>query len=351
MVSRVPTDVSDAPSRYEVFSALMLGGLLTLPVMVSVLLGRYLGRRLEALADAARTVPTGVMPQSLRPTGLREVDVVQQALRSAVVAAREQAQTRERMQDMKEALELAQQMEGVGQMMAGVAHDFGNLIFTIRGNLELLRRSVGEQSSEQRLIEPSLLMADEAAKLVSQLSAGARQKRRQAQLVNLNADLTEIHVLLCQVAGRSVTVTMQLERDLMDCRLDPTLLRSALLNLVVNARKAMPRGGDIRIASCNAFLDESTVVANGLAAGPYVSVSVQDTGRGIHPEVRTRIFEPFFTTDVNNGGNGFGLSILYGFVKAAGGHVSVDSVVGRGTTFTLYFPAEPGGNGCTTGEE
>ena len=342
VVSRVPTDVLDTPSRYEIFSVLMLGGLLTLPVAVSVLLGRYLGRRPEALANAAHTVATGVMPHAMQPTGLREVDVVQRALRFAGVAVREQAETRERMQDMKETLELAQRMEGVGQVMAGVAHDFGNLIFTIRGNLELLRRSVGEQSSEQGFIGPSLLMADEAAKLVSQLSAGARQKRRQAKLVNLNADLTEIHDLLCQVAGRSVTLTMQLERNLMDCRLDPTLLRSTLLNLVVNARKAMPRGGEIRIASWNAFLDDSTVAANGLAAGPYVAVSVQDTGGGIHPEVRTRIFEPFFTTDLNDGGSGFGLSILYGFVKANGGLVSVDSVVGRGTTFTLHFPAEPG---------
>jgi signal transduction histidine kinase len=340
VVSRVPADVLDAPSRYEVFSVLLLGGLLALPVAVSVLLGRYLGNRLETLANAAREVPSGAISHAVEATGLREIDVVSQALLDASAAAREQAETRERIQVIKDGLELAQRMESVGQVMAGMAHDFGNLIFTIRGNLELLRRDFDADSRERPLIEPSLRLADEAMKLISQLSASARRTRQQTRLVNLNADLDGIIDLLRQVAGRSVTVTIQMDRDLLDCRLDPTLLRSALLNLVVNARKAMPRGGEIGIVSRNVLLDESAALSKGLAAGPYVSVSVEDNGTGIPPELRSRIFEPFFTTRESDGGTGFGLSILDGFVKAVGGHVSVHSVVGKGTRFTLYFPAE-----------
>jgi signal transduction histidine kinase len=339
VVLRAPAAALDEPTHAKLFGVLIVGGLLVLPVTACVLLGRYLGRRLEALTDVAREVSGDAMPQAMKPTGLREVDVVQQALLGATYAVREQAEVRERMADMKEALDRAQSMESVGQVMAAVAHDFGNLIFTINGNLELLRHHFDGQEREQCLIEPSLRLANEASRLISQLSAGARQKRRQAQLVNVNAELDEIGDLLRQVAGRSVTVDIQPSDDLLGCRLDPTLLRSALLNLVANARSAMPRGGQIQIRSYNLFLDAPAATTKGLAAGRYVTVSVTDNGIGIPSGVRARIFEPFFTTHENEGGSGFGLSILYGFVKAAGGYVGVDSVVGEGTTFTMCFPA------------
>jgi signal transduction histidine kinase len=321
VVSLAPAQALDEGSRPELFGLLMLGGLLVLPVTASVLLGCYLGRRVELLADAAHAVSSDVMPKTMR---------------------RERAKARERMQDMKEALNRAQRMESIGQVMAGVAHDFGNLIFTISGNLALLRRCFDEQAPEQLLIEPSLCMTEEAMRLISQLLAGARQTRRDVRLVNVNADLAEIIDLLRHVAGPSVVVTTQLDHDLLNCRLDPTLLRSALLNLVVNAREAMPRGGEIRIATGNVLLDESAAAAKGLDTGPYVTVSVRDNGVGIPSDVLSQIFQPFFTTRENEGGTGFGLSTLYGFVTAAGGCVGVDSVLGEGTTFTLHLPGKRG---------
>lgn len=320
----------------------LLLGLLALPITGSALLGRYLGRRIEALAEAAKLVSNEATPFVMVPTGLREIDAVQEALQHASEATQERAAARERMSDMNLVLHRAQRMESIGQLTAGLAHDFGNLIFTIRGNLELIKRALGDDARVQRLVDPPLRLADEAARLISQLSSGIRHKQNRTQQVNVDQLLREVADLLRQVAGRAVRVNIEPGSGLFECRLDPTLLKSALLNLVINARNAMRRGGEIHIRSETLVLDNQAAAVVGLAsAGRYVALSVADTGIGIPPELRARVFEPFFTTREGGAGMGIGLSILYGFVKSAGGHVVVDSAVGVGTTFTMYFPAEP----------
>jgi signal transduction histidine kinase len=332
--------LSDQP-QYPLRELAVLTLLLALPLTASALLGRYLGRRIGALAEAAKSVSNEVMPPAMVPTGLRDIDVVQEALRHAGEAGQERAATRERMYDMEQALHRAQRVESLGQLTAGIAHDFGNLVFTIRGHLELIKRALGNDERVPALVDPPIQLADEAANLICQLSVGIRGKQYKVQQVNVNDLLREVADLLRHVAGRAVQLNLELADDLFDCRLDPTLLKSALLNLVINARNAMRSGGEIRIKSNNLVLEHDAAAAAGLRPGvPYIAVSVADTGIGIAPEVRTRLFEPFFTTREGEAGTGIGLSILYGFVKAADGQVVVDSTVGVGTTFIMYFPAE-----------
>ena len=331
-----------APLQQTWFDLIVLAVLSALPIAGSAMLGRYLGRRIEALAAVARSVSSETTPVVMAPTGLREIDVVQQALQNASEALQERAAARERIYDMEAVLHRAQRMETLGQVTAGIAHDFGNLVFTIRGNLELLKRALVDDELGGRLVDPPLQLANEAARLISHLSSGIRHKEQRTQQINVNEQLSEIADLLRQVAGRTILVGIEPGTGVFDCRLDPTLLKSALLNLVINARNAMRDGGAIHIRSENSVLDDQAAAAVGLRpAGHYVALSVADTGVGIPPALRERLFEPFFTARESETGMGIGLSILYGFVKSAGGNVVVRSTVGKGSTFTLYFPAMP----------
>lgn len=331
-----------APLQQTWFDLIGLAVLLVLPIAGSAILGRYLGRRIEALAAVARSVSNEATPVVMATTGLREIDVVQQALQHASEAVQERAAARERIYDMEAVLHRAQRMETLGQVTAGIAHDFGNLVFTIRGNLELLKRALVDDELVRRLVDPPLQLANEAARLISHLSSGVRHKEQRTRQINVNEQLSEVADLLRQVAGRMTQVEIEPGTEVLDCRLDPTLLKSALLNLVINARNAMRDGGGIHIRSENSVLDDQAAAAVGLkSAGRYVALTVADTGVGIPPALRERLFEPFFTAREGGLGMGIGLSILYGFVKSAGGNVVVRSTVGKGSTFILYFPAVP----------
>jgi signal transduction histidine kinase len=156
--------------------------------------------------------------------------------------------------------------------------------------------------------------------------------------MDVSVNIAELSDLFRDVVGGAVRLVITIDRDLMRCHLDPILFKSVLCNLVINARNAMPRGGEICIAGSNVQLDATAAAAKGLAAGAYVMISVSDTGIGITPQLQARIFDPFVTTQQARG-SGLGLSILHGFVKTSGGHVELASEPGNGATFTLYFPA------------
>lgn len=341
VVASIPTAAVDPSWRTELNWVLLAGVLLVLPLAVNLLLGHHLGRRLVALADAARAVAHERVPrplQPLRPTVIREFNVVQRTLRIAATLMQERANTRARVHEMREVLERAQRMESIGQAMAGIAHDFGNLTFVIAGNLEQLSPSFGAQTAERRLMEATQRLTQEAKVLISLMSYGGQPNWREPQEMDVSVNISELTDLLRDVIGGSMRLVIAIDPNLMRCYLDPILFKSALCNLVINARNAMPRGGEVRITGNNVQLDEAAATARGLAAGAYVMVSVSDNGTGVAPELRTRIFDPFVTTQQAKGA-GLGLSILYGFVKASGGHVELASEPGEGATFSMYFPA------------
>ncbi len=239
----------------------------------------------------------------------------------------------------EERLRESQRMEAVGQLTGGVAHDFNNLLQVIRGNLDLLQSAVaGNERATQRL-KNAVHGAERAAQLTRQLLAFARRQPLAPQVINLSRLVSDMAELLRRTLGESVEVETVVAGGLWNTMADPAQVESALLNLALNARDAMPDGGRLTIEITNAVLDEAYArEARDVAAGQYVLLAVSDTGQGMDEETKARVFEPFFTTKVDGKGTGLGLSMVYGFAKQSNGHIQIYSEVGDGTTVKIYLP-------------
>jgi PAS domain S-box-containing protein len=241
----------------------------------------------------------------------------------------------------EEALRQAQKMEAVGQLTGGVAHDFNNLLTVVLGNLELAERALDTDNSilAHRTIETARRGAERAAALTERLLAFSRRQALQPQSADINKLVSGLSDLVRRTLGERVAVKTALAGDIWRTYVDPNQLESAILNLVINARDAMPDGGKLTIETANCHLDEAYAAAHAeVSAGQYVLVAVSDTGSGMAPEVIERAFEPFYTTKGVGKGTGLGLSQVFGFVKQSGGHVTIYSEVGRGTTVRIYLP-------------
>ncbi len=240
---------------------------------------------------------------------------------------------------VEDQLRQAQKMEVVGQLTGGIAHDFNNLLAIMIGNLELAAEAADPNGEQYGHIGRALAAAERGATLTRQLLAFSRKQILQPQLVNLNNLVPRTTELFHRALGETIEIETVLTGGLWKIMVDPAQLEHALLNLAINARDAMPRGGRLTIETANIRLDEEYRQLNRFAEpGPYVMLAVSDTGTGMAPEVAARAFEPFFTTKEVGKGSGLGLSMVYGFVKQSGGHVQIYSEVGRGTTVKLYFP-------------
>jgi PAS domain S-box-containing protein len=236
-------------------------------------------------------------------------------------------------------LQQAKKMEAVGQLTGNVAHDFNNLLAIIIGNLDLLMDVCEADAEARELVNEAIDAAERGAALTGRLLAFARQQTLRPVAVGIDALIAGIRPLLQRAVGDTVSIDVSIANDLWLARADPGQLESAVLNLSVNARDAMPDGGRLIIAARNATLDDSYVSEHAdVAADDYVCVSVSDTGCGIPPEIIGQVFEPFFTTKGTGKGSGLGLSIVYGFVKQSGGHIVVHSKAGAGTSISLFLP-------------
>jgi PAS domain S-box-containing protein len=241
----------------------------------------------------------------------------------------------------EERLRQAQRMESVGQLAGGIAHDFNNLLTVVIGNLELVEEQGEDAQARGLLIGRAIHAALRGAELTQRLLAYARQQPLQPLSVDLNQLVGSLDMMLNRTLGETVTLKSKLMAGLWACRVDPGQLENAILNLAINARDAMPQGGTIVIETANAVLDAEYAARNpDVAPGEYVRLSVSDQGIGMTPEVLARAFEPYFTTKEIGKGSGLGLSMVYGFVKQSGGHISLYSEPGHGTTVSLYLPRE-----------
>ncbi|RZI78560.1 MAG: PAS domain-containing protein [Variovorax sp.] len=248
-----------------------------------------------------------------------------------------------RRRDAEEGLAQAQKMEALGQLTGGISHDFNNLLQVMSGHLDLLDLRLNTNKLEadhvRRGVDNLRSAVNKAATLTQQLLAFSRKQSLRGRAINLNATVESMAELAGRTLGESVDVRFDLDPELGTCQLDPTQFEVALLNVLVNARDAMQHGGTITLATQNVeILNDEAMGRTGLALGRYASLSITDTGQGIDPQLLPRVMDPFFTTKDEGKGTGLGLSMVYGFVKQSGGNVLIDSVVGKGTTVTLYFP-------------
>jgi len=256
-----------------------------------------------------------------------------------VTAEREAAAALARTEDL---LRQSQKMEAVGQLTGGIAHDFNNLLTAITGSLEMLQKRIqdGRHDNLDRYTSAAITASQRAAALTQRLLAFARRQPLDPKRVDANRLVAGMEELLRRTLGPGIALEMVLAGGLWPTLCDANQLESAILNLAINARDAMPDGGRLTIETSNAHLDDAYArsQAGEIRAGQYVAIAVTDTGTGMPPDVAARAFDPFFTTKPIGQGTGLGLSMLYGFVKQSEGHVRIYSEPGTGTTFRLYLP-------------
>ena len=240
---------------------------------------------------------------------------------------------------MEEELRQSQKMEAIGQLTGGIAHDFNNLLTVISGNLEMAERRL-ENGRIRELLREAQGAADDGAKLTGQLLAFGRRQALNAKLADIGQLVSNFAELLRRTLGETIELQTVVTGHSLTALVDTTQLQNALLNLALNARDAMPRGGRLRIEIARVRLDADYVQTYPqVRAGDYILTSVSDTGAGMREDVKQRAFEPFFTTKGAGAGTGLGLSMVYGFARQSGGHVQLYSELGQGTTARLFLPA------------
>jgi len=247
----------------------------------------------------------------------------------------------ENLRKSEEQLLQAQKLESVGRLAGGIAHDFNNMLTAINGYCDLTLRRLDLNDPLRRNIEEIKKAGERSAALTQQLLAFSRRSILQMKVLDINQIVSDSIIMLQRLIGEDIQIVASLNPKLTQIKADSGQLSQMLLNLVVNARDAMPRGGTISIETQNIYADKNFVKQNvGSKTGHFVMLAVSDTGIGIDEETRQMIFEPFFTTKEIGKGTGLGLSTVYGIVNQLGGYIAVKSTVGVGTTFEIYLPAE-----------
>lgn len=283
--------------------------------------------------DSARLFQSGQRELAHRvraETDLRELNAELERRVAEEVAERSKAE---------DALRQTQKMEAIGQLTGGVAHDFNNLLTVIMGGLDTIRRSDSPDARVRRAADLAWQGAQRAETLTSRLLSFSRRQALQPRALDLNAVVRDLTELLHRTLGEQIEIEGVLVPRLWRVEADPGQFESAVVNLGVNARDAMPAGGKLTIETSNVALDEAYQAIDAeVRPGQYVMVSVSDTGFGMDRDTLARVFEPFFTTKDVGKGTGLGLSMVYGFVKQSGGHVTIYSEPGEGTTVKMYFP-------------
>ena len=298
--------------------------------LVVLLAGLAISALLAALAWQAERLVRRVRAQVVRRTA--QLNNSNARLREEI-AARGQAEAQ---------LFQAQKMEAVGQLTGGIAHDFNNMLAVVIGSLDFARHT-DDVGRLKRLNEQALKGATKAAELTQRLLAFSRRQTLIPAVVDANKLMAEMSELLRRTLGGSTRLETVLAGGLWRVFADPSQLESAIVNLAVNARDAMPDNGQLTIETANCHLDERYAATHpDVVPGQYVLIAVSDTGEGMPPEVQARVLEPFFTTKEVGKGTGLGLSQVFGFVKQSGGHLNIYSEVGRGTTVKIYLPRHHG---------
>jgi PAS domain S-box-containing protein len=312
---------------------------------ISALLER--GRAGETIIGHETIIlPTGAAPAhaELRLASIRDEDsqIVGLAVTARDITERKRAEIEhQRLIELEETLRQIQKMETLGQLTGGIAHDFKNLLMIIIGNLEIADECLPpDDSAIRRALERARVGADRANALTQRLLAFSRRQSLDARPVRVDELMSSMAEVWRQALGGSIRLELQHAQRLPAILVDPNQLENAILNLIINARDASEPGTNVKIATGGISVDAPTLARSGeMTAGDYVSISVADQGAGISPDHLAKVFEPLFTTKPTSQGTGLGLSMVYGFVKQSGGHIDIESELGRGTTIRLFFPS------------
>ena len=319
---RLPCVPDDRQEEYDAFRREILSG------------QPFTGRETQRIRKDGTRIEVSISTSPLHDAAGRSVSLV--AMYSDI-SGRKRAE--EALRHSQEQLRQAQKMEAVGQLAGGVAHDFNNLLSAILSYSEMVLADLPEGHASREDIEQIRQAGTRAAELTHQLLAFSRRQVLQLRTINLNTVVADVDRMLRRVIGEDIELRTILAPALGHTRGDAGQLELVLMNLAVNARDAMPAGGTLTITTADADLSDAGAARRAeLPPGRYVTLSVEDTGAGMSPEVRERIFEPFFTTKGPGHGTGLGLSTVYGIVAQSGGHVVVASEPGAGSTFTIYLP-------------
>ena len=317
---------------------LILLGLLSVPLgsaLVFWISNTYL-RLLAGLVEAARALGQGDFTYPLDTRGGDEVSEVTDAfirMRAGLES------TQQEHKKLEERLRQAHKMEAVGRLAGGVAHDFNNLLTVIRGNSDLLKDREGADAFHQKCVDQIQKAAGRAVTMTRQLLAFSRMQVLQPRLMDVNTVVVEMGKMLPRLIGEHIEYSFHPDSQLATVKADPGQIEQVILNLAVNARDAMPRGGKLTVKTANVSMDEAEAAKRPpMTAGQYVLLSVSDTGHGMDELTKAHIFEPFFTTKDVGKGTGLGLATVYGVVKQSGGFIWVETCPGAGTTFEIYLP-------------
>ena len=254
--------------------------------------------------------------------------------------------------ELEEQFRQAQKMEAVGRLAGGVAHDFNNHLMVITSYAEMMRDQLGPKDSLRKSLAQVFKAAERAAALTQQLLAFSRKQVLSPSIIDLNSVIEDSLKMIQRLIGEDIELDVSFDKSLWAVKADPGQIVQVLMNLCVNARDAMSSGGKLRIETANVSVDvEESRERQALVPGDYVSLVVTDAGTGMTKDVQAHLFDPFFTTKGLGRGTGLGLSTVYGIVKQSGGYIWVDSEVGRGSSFTIYFPASEAALTATTTPE
>jgi signal transduction histidine kinase/CheY-like chemotaxis protein len=290
---------------------------------------------IEGIAAAADRLAKGDLSVTITPRSDR--DLVAVSLRQAIVDRIFMEEALRHGEEHRQAVK----MEAIGRLAGGIAHDFNNLLTAIQGHATLLAESLGPEHDGQEELAEVRRSADRAASLTRQLLAYSSKQVLHPKLVDLNVVIRDVSRMLRRMIREDIELRQELGEGLGAVRIDPTQMEQVILNLVLNARDAMPHGGTITLRSANTTLDAVAGRKAKVLPGEYVVLRVEDTGVGMDEQTCERIFEPFFTTKQSTGGTGLGLATVYGIVRQSGGDVQVESEPGRGTAFVIHLPRDP----------
>ncbi len=267
----------------------------------------------------------------------RLAPAIERELREAQTRAAKKA-AEAALRESEEQLRQAQKLEAVARLAAGVAHDFNNILTAIGGHSEMLLRQLQVGDSKRKNAEQIEKCASMAAALTRQLLTFSHKQAIEPKVLKLNDVIQNVQKMLQRLIGEDIEFSTKLDPVAGHIKADPGQIEQVVMNLTVNARDAMPNGGKVLVSTANLTLDRTVSARSGLTPGKYVVLAVTDTGTGMTEEVKAHIFEPFFTTKPLGKGTGLGLATCFGIVKQSSGHIEVDTKVGKGTTFKVYFP-------------